>query len=204
MKVCFVDLDNTLLTIDSLKLFLFKWLIQNKISSILKTHLILKVIFLYLFNKKDVYKKKLKQDLIKIFFLNNKKNKIIKFLNSFSNSLKIKINKKVLSKIFYYKKKGYLICIATASPDFYVEKFAYKIGIRKVISTKTKIGYNSFKIIGPNCKGIFKKKKILKEFPNLNQYKSVFFTDDLVDLPVIKICNQNYLVKGNSIRKYIK
>lgn len=204
MKICFVDLDNTLITVDSFKLFLLKWIINNKISSIFKIHLFIMIVISKLLNLGDTNNKKLKEDLIKTCFLNTRIKEIENFLLNFSNLLFKKINKKIISRIHYYKKKKYLICLATASPDFYVKKFASKLGIKKIISTKTLYSYNFFKIVGNNCKGIYKKKEILKSFPKINSYKTIFYTDDLIDLPVINICNINYIVSGNVIKKYKK
>ena len=202
MKICIVDLDNTLITVDSFKLFLFKWLINHKISSILKLHLFIFIVFSKLIKSGDSNNKKIKEDLFKTCFLNTRVEKIENFLSSFSDLLLKKVNKTIVNRVNYYRNKKYLICLATASPDLYVEKFALKLGIKKIISTKTSYSFNFFKIIGNNCKGIYKKKKIQKCFPKISRYKTIFFTDDLIDLPVIKICNESYIVSGNIVKKY--
>ena len=106
MKICLVDLDNTLINVDSFKLFLLKWLINNKMSSIFKIHLFIMIVFSKLLNLGDTNNKKLKEDLIKTCFLNTSIKEIENFLLNFSNLLLKKINKKIINRIHYYQKKN--------------------------------------------------------------------------------------------------
>ena len=95
------DLDETLVTNDSLKYYLANWFLENKISIIKKSYFFFKIIlFKILFDNR-----KFKEQVINLYFKGENKKKIIKFNLKFSKKLLKKVNYKVLNKLKYYKKK---------------------------------------------------------------------------------------------------
>ena len=197
MKLCIFDLDETLVTNDSLKYYLANWFLENKISIIKKSYFFFKIIlFKILFDNR-----KFKEQVINLCFKGENNKKIINFNLKFSKKLLKKVNYKVLNKLKYYKKKNYTICLATASPDFYVNIFAKKLKIKNVICTQTFFFKNEFRIKGENCKGLSKKKKVVKKFPKYLKYQTVFFTNDFIDLPLMKVTKKNFIVNGDVIKR---
>ena len=101
MKLCIFDLDETLVTNDSLKYYLANWFLENKISIIKKSYFFFKIILLkILFDNR-----KFKEQVINLCFKGENNKKIINFNLKFSKKLLKKVNYKVLNKLKYYKKK---------------------------------------------------------------------------------------------------
>lgn len=116
---------------------------------------------------------------------------------------------KKLSKIFYkdaietmkkLKKRGCKIYLISASAEFYLNEL-YKVEeVDKVIGTKftCENGVYRKKIVGENCKGEEKVKRLMRVLKEENievDFKnSYMFSDSLSDMPLFKLVGNPYLI----------
>ena len=107
-------------------------------------------------------------------------------------------NKKNI-KQFYLDRQREDDIIISASFDFIIIPFCQKIGIKNIIATK--YDFRNGHIIGENCKGKEKIKRLKKEFPNIVVNEA--YSDSLSDLPMFEIAKKAYLVKNNKLEEYI-
>jgi HAD superfamily phosphoserine phosphatase-like hydrolase len=161
-----------------------------------KPFLMIKYLFITLFFAIKYYFKKstYKEVKEKLFgFLREIKN-LEEYIDLFVN-----IHMKNIKPWYYeiQKKDDVLI---SASYDLWINKFAQKINIKNVISTKYDI--KTGKIIGENCLKEEKLKRFDKEFPNKIIKKS--YSDSPNDIPLLKRAEQGFVVKDDKITKYYK
>ena len=116
-----------------------------------------------------------------------------KFINSFVDSHMKKI------KPFYLSRKSEADIIVTASYDLWIKQFAKRLGIKHVIATNTD---SNGKIIGKNCKGEEKVKRIKELYPNAEILCA--YGDSSKDIPVLKLAKTAYVVEGNKLFTYKK
>ncbi|WP_040194888.1 HAD family hydrolase [Clostridium culturomicium] len=108
-----------------------------------------------------------------------------------------------LKAIKEYKAKGYKVYLISASPEFYVNEFYNIEGVDKVIGTKFKMNDGKFEpiVVGKNCKGEEKVKRLMEELKKDNievDFKnSVMFSDSLSDLPLLQLAGTGYLINYN-------
>lgn len=153
---------------------------------------------------------------IKVFSATNTKERFLRFLKG-----KEEKEIKAIVKSFYrehlvnllyedglkaikeYKKKGYKVYLISASPEFYVNEFYNIEGVDKVIGTKFKMEDGIFNpiVIGKNCKGEEKVKRLMEELKKENievDFKnSCMFSDSLSDLPLLELVGNGYLINYN-------
>ncbi len=196
-KVFIFDLDNTIISCDSFKLFLLKWFLKNPKVFIFNFLYLALVYFLFISNliKRD----QLKEIFLKIALKYSNKKQIINFSNNFaklivSNYLRIG-SKKIL------KKKNCTKILISASPNFYVNIIGKILNFDQIYSTKIDLNKNIGKIIGKNCYG-FQKLLIIRKL-NLKNKNLYFFTDSKSDLPLIKYCEKSFVLPKTIIDKFI-
>lgn len=116
---------------------------------------------------------------------------------------------KGLSKILYVdaintmkklKKEGYKIFLISASAEFYLNELYNLKEVDKIIGTRFTNENGEFrrKIIGENCKGEEKVKRLMEELEKDNikvDFKeSYMYSDSLSDMPLFKLVGHPYLV----------
>lgn len=89
--------------------------------------------------------------------------------------------------------------IVSASLDFYLIPLCKSIGIDKVICTKYDV--EKGKIIGENCKGEEKVKRINLEFGKNFEIDEAY-GDTKGDIPMMKRARKGYVIKGEEIIEY--
>tara|TARA_B110000444_G_C18811416_1_gene582786 strand:+ start:119 stop:1552 length:1434 start_codon:yes stop_codon:yes gene_type:complete len=164
-NILVVDLDNTLIKID---------LFQEKLLSLLVTNpiLFIKAIAL-LFKRKTLSKE----------FIADK---------TIINSKYLPINKKVLSLIHDYRKKGYKIILATGCSEKYIESIKMHIYNFDTCLSSNKI---------ENCVGNNKLKKIKKLIGENSAF--IYIGDSQKDIVIWEHCKQA-IITGNDTKKLIK
>lgn len=111
------------------------------------------------------------------------------------------ILKKFWDKKFKKMKKWYVLkdhskdVIISASPVFLLQPVSKKLKIHKLIATIHNI--ENGKIIGKNCFGEEKVKRLQNSMKNYDAVEA--YSDHLSDLPMLKIAQKRYIVKGNDI-----
>ena len=153
---------------------------------------------------------------IKVFDATKTKERFLKFLDGTNEEELKAISKDFyrdrLSKLLYedglnaikeFKNNGFKVYLISASPEFYVNEFYNIDGVDKVIGTKFKMDAGLFKseVVGENCKGEEKVKRLMEELDKDNIKvdfkKSYMFSDSLSDLPLLKLVGKGYLINYN-------
>lgn len=105
-----------------------------------------------------------------------------------------------LKAIKDFKDQGFKVYLISASPEFYVNEFYNIEGVDKVIGTKFKMDDGIFTpiVIGKNCKGQEKVKRLMEEIEKDNIEvdfeNSYMFSDSLSDLPLLNLVGKGYLI----------
>ena len=85
------------------------------------------------------------------------------------------------------------ICVVTASPENWVAPYFEKIGV-KVLGTKLEVKANKItgKIVGENCKGVEKVRRIIKEY-DLSTFENIAaYGDTAGDKEMLSIATQKF------------
>ena len=88
------------------------------------------------------------------------------------------------------------VILATASFDFYTQRFAERIGIGQIVCTRSELknGILTGRILGSNCHGQEKVRRI-EELLNPSDWgASLFYTDHYSDLPLLKKVGKGFIV----------
>lgn len=122
---------------------------------------------------------------------------------------------KRLSKILYtdaintmkeLKSQGYKIFLISASAEFYLNELYNLKEVDKIIGTRFTLEEGKYKrkIIGENCKGEEKVKRLMevlqKENIEVDFKASYMYSDSMSDLPLFKLVGHPYLI--NPRKKY--
>ncbi|MBN9343102.1 MAG: hypothetical protein BGO76_01875 [Caedibacter sp. 38-128] len=177
-KLNVIDLDETLIKLDSLRYLILKWqprleLIFFAILRILKlktrAEFCQKIIFLY-------------QD-----FLHDHKQ-----VDNFVKMLLLHLNKDILDIVHHHTDETTENIIISASPHQYVEVFANNLSMR---------GYGS-KIIGQNifhCYGEQKINFLIKNYPQENYDYNLALSDSSSDILLLKLFKYSYMVRDSKL-----
>lgn len=138
---------------------------------------------------KLISKEKMKEEyfcFLKLVDINN-------FLEEFIDKEIVNINS------WYLKAKKDDDVVISASPDFLVERFMMRLGVRNVIASNVdeKTGvFNS-----GNCRGKEKVLRFRERYPDSQIDR--FYSDSKSDLPLAQIAVSPYFVKKNKPEKWI-
>lgn len=124
-----------------------------------------------------------------IFQINN----YPKFLNEFVSSHSKKI------KSWYLTRRTEHDVIVSASYDLWINLFARYLGVRVVIATKVD---SNGKIIGKNCKGPEKVRRVKEMFPSATI--TTAYGDSETDKDILELASTAYVVEGNKLKSYSK
>jgi HAD superfamily phosphoserine phosphatase-like hydrolase len=116
-----------------------------------------------------------------------------KFINDFVESHMKKI------KPLYKSRHTDNDVIVTASYDLWVNLFARKIGVRNVIATRVDAGG---KILGINCKGDEKLRRIKEALPNIPIENA--YTDSQSDEVLLINAQNGFIIEGNKVIPYVR
>lgn len=116
-----------------------------------------------------------------------------KFINDFVDSHMKKI------KPWYINRKSDNDIIISASYEIWIMQFCRRLGIKYVIATKTD---SEGKIIGKNCKGAEKLKRLANVIPNAVIVSA--YSDSSCDIPILEAARTAYVVEGDKLITYTK
>ena len=178
---CIYDFDKTIYDGDSTIDFVIYCFKENKKSLLILPYFLISVFFY----------------LIKIYKKEQMKSALFKVITYFENVDKLvenfwKINDKKIKKFYLENKKDNDIIIS-ASPEFLIFPIASKVGFKLI---GTKVDLETGKIIGKNCHGSEKVKRL-----NEIGIKSCdeFYSDSKSDTPMAMIADKAYIVNGEKI-----
>ena len=116
-----------------------------------------------------------------------------KFINDFVDSHMKNI------KPWYLNRRTQNDIIISASYELWIMQFCKRLGIRYVIATKTD---SDGKIIGKNCKGTEKLKRLSSVIPNAVIVSA--YSDSSCDIPILEAARTAYVVEGDKLITYTK
>ncbi|EKO1912586.1 HAD-IB family hydrolase [Clostridium botulinum] len=202
-KLAIFDVDYTLTKQETLIQF-YKFMLKKKPSLIFHAPKIVISALLY---------------ALKIFEAGKSKEIFIGFIDGITEDEMQRYVKefydKKLSKILYkdaidtmrkLKNEGYKVYLISASAEFYLKELYNIKEVDKVIGTIFTLKEGSYKrkIIGENCKGEEKVRRLMEVLKEENievDFKeSYMFSDSLADLPLFKLVGKPYLI--NAKKKY--
>ena len=131
-----------------------------------------------------------KEELFSFIF---KINNYPKFLNEFVDSHMNKI------KALYKSRHDENDVIVSASCDIWIDLFAKRLGVKNVIATRLDV---SGKIIGINCKGMEKVRRLNESLPNIPIIEA--YSDEKSDEYLLRMAQKGYVVEGNRIIPYVE
>ena len=194
-KMAFFDVDKTLIDGDSM-FMLLKYTLKKYPKSILG----LPKLFLDLvsYKLKFISVSEAKESMFYTFnYLND-----LDFEDFYKNVLLDKVFEDAIKTIVTLKDKGYRVVLVSASPECYLAHFKNEYFIDEVIGTSFSRENDRYKnvMIGENCKGVEKVKRINK-YLNENDIEidvenSVAFSDSLSDKPMFDLVNKSYIINS--------
>ena len=106
------------------------------------------------------------------------------------------LNRPIIQMLNVYLKKRHKVILVSASFDFYVTKLAKRIGVDQVVCTKAEVndGIITGRILGKNCYGQEKVKRLESLLNPSDWYSSVLYTDHYSDYPLLKKVKKAILV----------
>lgn len=116
-----------------------------------------------------------------------------KFINDFVDSHMKNI------KPWYISRRTQNDIVISASYELWIMQFCKRLGIRYVIATKTD---SEGRIIGKNCKGAEKLKRLASVIPNAVIVSA--YSDSSCDIPILEAARTAYVVEGNKLITYTK
>ena len=116
-----------------------------------------------------------------------------KFINDFVESHMKKI------KPLYKSRHADNDVIVSASYELWVSQFARRIGVRNVIATRVD---TAGKILGINCKGDEKLRRIQEVLPNIPIENA--YTDSRSDEALLVNARNGFVIEGNKVVPYVR
>ena len=102
-------------------------------------------------------------------------------------------------KPWYISRKSDNDIIISASYEIWIMQFCRRLGIKYVIATKTD---SDGRIIGKNCKGAEKLKRLANVIPNAVIVSA--YSDSSCDIPILESARTGYVVEGDKLITYTK
>lgn len=101
-------------------------------------------------------------------------------------------------KPWYLSRRSNNDIVISASYELWIVPFCKRLGIKYVLATRTDRDGN---ILGKNCKGEEKVKRLASVIPNAQVLTS--YSDSESDLPILKMAKTAYVVEGNKLVPYV-
>lgn len=100
-------------------------------------------------------------------------------------------------KPWYYERRKHDDLVISASPEFLISEICEHLKINYIAS---KVDYRSGKLLGPNCRGEEKVRRLRLIYPNATIEE--FYSDSKADNPLAEMAESAYMVKGNLIESW--
>lgn len=127
-----------------------------------------------------------------------------RFISSLLNS---GLNKSIVKILNTHLNQKHKVILATASFDLYVLRLAERLGIKYTVCTISEVrdGIITGRILGNNCYGEEKVKRIENLLNPSDWSSTILYTDHHSDLPLLRKVKQGFLVNpGVKTRKLLK
>lgn len=189
-EIAFFDFDGTITKKDTL----LEFIKFSKGRTAFSFGFLLNLPYLVAFKLKIITNHKAKEKVLSYFFKDTPLASFQKDCEDFtSHILPGLIRPKALHEISKLRHAGVKIVIVTASPEYWIRKWADSIGAA-LISTQLEVidGKLSGKILGNNCHGNEKVRLISGQY-QLSDFTNIYaYGDSKGDLPMLQLANQSF------------
>lgn len=192
-KLNIIDFDETLYKHDSLIRFCL-FIYKKRPKQIIN---VLEQAFAFFLHSFKIIDTKIYKQMFLSFAKGINENDLIELSIEFwNNEYPHSFNNEILKSIETSERT---ICIS-ASPEIYLKYICDKLNI-ELIGTILEFKDAKYYIVGENCKGQEKLKRLIKYMNNQDFIIDSSYSDSMTDLPIFNKSNNAYLVKENSITK---
>jgi len=189
-RIAFFDFDGTITTKDTL----LEFVRHNKGSFRYYLGFLLTSPWMVAYKLKIISNQKAKEKFLSFFFHNHSLAKFHELCTSFANeAIPPLIRPKAQEEINRLQQAGAEVVIVSASPENWIRPWSDKVGVQ-LLSTRldTKDEKLTGKIMGRNCHGEEKVRRI-KEAYTLSDYDEVYaYGDTRGDLPMLRTANISF------------
>lgn len=149
-----------------------------------------------LYKLKFINNQKAKEYLLSHFFNNLPEEDLIKYGREYSlKRLAEILNPEAVKRINFHKQRNDELVIVSASPAYWFRDWCNEQGFKTIISTELKKnnGIITGKILGSNCFGDEKLRRLKHEFP-LEDYEYIYaYGDSKGDLALLNFASESYM-----------
>jgi len=138
---------------------------------------------------------KIKQKIFSYFFKGMSLSGFNKICEDFANKYQNIIKPKAITQIFEYHKQNFEVVIISASIANWVVPFANKLKISNVICTEIEINEKNLisgNLSTPNCYGKEKVNRLLKNYPDRENYYLIVYGDSPGDRELLNAADEKY------------
>lgn len=138
-----------------------------------------------------------KQKLFSHFFKGKSLEQFNKISLEYAQRIQEITRSEVLEKVRWHQSQKHTVVIVSASIANWIEPWAKEIGIETVLATKILIKDNLIEgsFSSANCYGQEKVNRLLKEFPNRNEYTLYAYGDSAGDRELFALADYSTLIK---------
>lgn len=204
-KLALFDVDYTITKKETL-MQLYKYVILNDFKNI---RFLPRSIYSGIMYAVGIYdEKRVKESFLKFIDKIDEKDLAILVKNFYSDVLEKILYKDAIDMMKKLKGQGYMICLISASPEFYLNEFYAIEEVDMVIGTRFSMEGGKFarKMQGANCKGEEKVKRLkevlLKKKIDVDYENSYMFSDSLSDKPLLDLVGNAYLINYKKKSKF--
>ena len=184
----FFDFDGTLTTKDSLVAVVM--FVVGRPVFFLKSIFLLPILCFFILGVTK--REDLKNIFLRVFLSKYQRNELTKKAEVFVEKILPNIMRKEGCEIYQkYLKLGCECILVSASLDLYLDIWAMQNGFQKVISTRF-LGTPP-KMMGGNCYGAEKVRRIMEEYPDIESYLTSAYGDTKGDTPMLKKMNHGFM-----------
>jgi HAD superfamily hydrolase (TIGR01490 family) len=188
--IAFFDFDGTITTKDTLLEFIrfAKGSIPFYIGFLLNSP------YLVAYKLKIISNQLAKEKVLRFFFQNTPLETFRQLCADFTDKEIPKLLRpKAIEEIYKLKKQGYVVVIVSASPENWISTWAKALDVELIASQlEIKAGMVTGKIIGKNCHGEEKVRRIMEKYV-VSDYDDIYaYGDTSGDRPMLKLAKNSF------------
>lgn len=118
--------------------------------------------------------------------------------NTFSDKIEKTLISKGISLLKQHLEQGHSVCIVSASIKEWIQPWANRYGVDKVIATQVETDENGIltgRFLSPNCNGKEKVRRLLEEEPDRESYYLYAYGDSKGDIPMLEFADKGYMAR---------
>ena len=123
--------------------------------------------------------------------------------NTFSDKTEKILSSKGISLLKQHLEQGHSVCIVSASIKEWIQPWANRYGVDKVIATQVETDENGMltgRFLSPNCNGKEKVRRLLEEEPDRENYYLYAYGDSKGDIPLLEFADKGIMTMRTLLR----